>query len=69
MSGNYINTPSYIITHGHLLQTPPIRLIVIGISYLLLNIENEPLKIAFKRIFLMLVNISLIILLNIIERG
>ena len=42
---------------------------IVSFSYLLnQGIINKPLKIAFKRIFLMLVNISLIILLNIIER-
>ena len=38
---------------------------IISISYLLLNIENEPIKIAFKRLLLIACNITLIILINI----
>ena len=38
---------------------------IISISYLILNIENEPLKIAFKRLLLIGCNITLIIIINI----
>ena len=38
---------------------------IINISYLLLNIENEPLKIAFKKLLLIGCNITLIIIINI----
>ena len=38
---------------------------IISISYLLLNIENEPIKIGFKKLFLIACNITLIIIINI----
>ena len=38
---------------------------IISISYLLLNIENKPIKIAFKKLLLIACNITLIIIINI----
>ena len=38
---------------------------IISISYLILNIENEPIKIAFNKLLLIACNITLIILINI----